>query len=301
MEFKLVKIVIVAASLLVANAISCGSNQYSAFNGSCVNCPQYCPTCSTDQICTSCQPDRYLVSLAFSVTCKSCSEIYVGCNSCISNIACTGCNNGYFLRFGLCSPCSATILNCVSCSSNGNSCSQCGYPYILKDNQCVAPTINPIASNTPSNSTSNTLSDLITLTNGSQVKPILDLNGCNQLQFFFQGRCIKTIANCKIYQDSGLCSYCQSNYLVTIYGDCTIKNRYLGCEDGYWLDKVSDSCKKVNPACDYYYPNNGECYNCSKGYQKVNDKCVQAIKCNNRQFFSNGFCVDVPPQCITFS
>lgn len=208
MSSRLVPIIILAASLVIGSAISCASNQYTAFDGSCVNCSQYCLTCSTNQICTSCEAGRYLVSLAFSVTCQTCSEIYVGCNACLSNIACTACNSGYFLSLGVCIPCSSSILNCVACSAMGNSCTQCGYPYILQGGQCMSPTVNAIISDAPTNSTTNTTSNLITLANGTQVIPILDINGCNQNQFFFQGKCIKTIPRCKIYQTSGLCSYC---------------------------------------------------------------------------------------------
>jgi hypothetical protein len=89
--------------------------------------------------------------------------------------------------------------------------------------------------------------------------------------------------------------------LVTIYGDCTPQNRYLSCENGYWLNSNTDACVKVSPACDWYYPNNGSCLNCSTGYAWINNACVQNVACNSRQFFYSGTCIDVPSQCITFS
>lgn len=142
---------------------------------------------------------------------------------------------------------------------------------------------------------------MITLQNGTQVPIVLDSNGCNQVQIFYNQRCIKRIDNCNLYQGNGRCQYCDPNFLVTIYGDCAPKNRFLRCEPGFWLNKATDSCEKVSPACDWYYPNNGSCLNCSSGYKWSNDTCVPNVVCNARQFFFSGTCIDVPPQCSTFN
>jgi hypothetical protein len=104
---------------------------------------------------------------------------------------------------------------------------------------CVSATVSTItggatgstgttASNNSTNTTIDT-SNFVTLANGTKVAPIIDSNGCNQVQIFFQGKCLKVINNCIYYQLSGLCGYCAPGYLVTIFGDCSINNRILAC------------------------------------------------------------------------
>ena len=76
----------------------------------------------------------------------------------------------------------------------------------------------------------------------------------------------------------------------------------MQCEDGYWLDSVNDVCIKVDVSCDWYYPNNGSCYNCSTNYvmNSQTGVCEPGKNCTNREFFSNGRCVSVPLVCLTF-
>lgn len=130
---------------------------------------------------------------------------------------------------------------------------------------------------------------------------IIDKNGCNQFQTFTQGRCVKTIPNCQIYQPSGFCQICNTNFLVTIFGDCVNNNTQLRCENGYWLNKTADVCVKVSIACDWFYPNNGSCFNCTTNYRFENGVCVPKVNCTNRQFYSNGVCVDVNRLCATWT
>ena len=312
MGSKLLQLVALLSLVGLMSAISCSSNQYYAFDGSCVNCPENCSTCSNAQFCTACLSNFYLVSNNYNVTCQTCSQIFVGCATCLSNVACTKCISGYFISNAVCTPCSSKIIFCNSCSNDGKTCIDCSYPFILVNNLCVSQVISAVSGgNTgalPNNSQASTGNSssrpnvtLITLANGTKVVPVLDGNGCNQIQIYYQGRCIKKIDFCSIYQPSGLCQFCMPSYLVTIYGDCTPNNRVLACEDGYWHNVKADSCVPVSPACDWYYPNNGSCLNCSKGYTMVNGSCVQSLVCNSRQFFDSGVCVDVPASCATFS
>lgn len=263
--------------LALATAIStltCTSTQYYVNDVQCVNCPSTCATCSNADFCTSCNDKYFLVRNPFNVTCQGCSQIFVGCSVCLSNVACTKCIDGYFVKNSVCAPCSARTLFCVNCSADGSTCNQCAYPFILdKNNLCVSQTVNSVIGNTGaapiSNSTTpNTTipTNLVTLPNGTQVPAVYDANGCNQVQIYVYGKCFKTIPQCSLYQNNGLCQYCSNGYLVTLFGDCSPANRILNCESGFWRDSAKDACVKVSPSCDWYYPNNGSCYNCSIGY-----------------------------------
>lgn len=200
----------------------------------------------------------------------------------------------------MCSPCKSTLSGCEFCSTDGAVCTQCRYPHILINNTCVSATVSNITDGAQTIN-SNTSTPTVQLSNGTVVSAVIDSNGCNQLQVFWNGKCIKRIPQCQVYQNSGLCQVCNAGYLVTIFGDCTVNSTVLNCEVGYWLDSVSNTCKKVDVSCDWYYPNNGSCFNCSKNYVKAsNGNCVPALNCSNRQFFFEGRCVDVSLSCLTF-
>lgn len=292
MQSNILQLIILFALIASLNAQVCASNQYQTSDNSCVNCPANCTTCSTNLFCTACQPNYYLVVSSFNSLCQTCTQIFVGCQTCLSNIACSVCMSGYFMSGGICTPCSSKIIFCATCSNDGNTCSLCYYPYSLVNNLCISMTVSAITggatgslptpsdnTNTEQSSTTTTSNSLITLGNGTKVTPILDSNGCNQIQIFQFGKCIKAISNCILYQSNGLCAYCATNFLVTIFGDCSPKNRFLRCEPGFWLNSSADVCKPVSSACDWYYPNNGSCLNCSIGYKWENNTCVQSVKC----------------------
>lgn len=312
MSSKFLQLATLLALATILGALSCSSNQYYVGDQYCVNCPSNCSTCSNADFCTSCQPNYFLVKGNFNATCQTCSQIFVGCATCLSNVACTKCVEGYFVKDFGCSLCSSRTLFCISCSADGNTCNQCAYPFILVKNLCVSATVNdvigkppttPISDSTGSttNTTTTNTADLVTLANGTKVPAVKDVYGCNQVQIYVYGQCFKSIPNCNLYQASGLCQYCSKGFLVTIFGDCAPSNRWLACETGFWLNSAIDQCVKVSPACDWYYPDTGACYNCSKGYTWSNNTCVQNLECNSRQFFFAGTCITVPPECTTFS
>lgn len=292
--------------IIMGSALSCASNQYYNNDISCIDCPQTCATCANTQYCTSCINGYYLVGNSKGTSCQSCSQIYLGCNSCLVNVACVSCNTGYFLNNGICNLCSVRNNFCILCSTDGTICTQCSYPFILVNGQCLSATVSDITGGavglpTPStNATSNT-TQLITLLNGTKVAPVKDSNGCNQIQTFFQGKCMTLIKNCVFYQPNGICGYCSEGYVVTVFGDCSVNNRILSCEAGYWLNSKVDLCVKVSPACDYYFPNNGSCINCSASYVWVNNSCVPNVTCNSRQYFYKGVCINVQAACTSFS
>jgi len=234
--------------------------------------------------------------------CQPCSTVLKGCITCLSNVACQSCAPRFFNKNGTCLGCDAIVPNCANCSSNGATCNQCKYPYLLVNNTCYSQTIESIiggANNNPVPPPPFNRTEV--LPSGETFIAIIDKNGCNQLQTFTQGKCVKTIANCQVYQPTGFCQICNTGFLVTIFGDCVNNNTQLRCENGFWLNKTSDSCVKVSITCDWFYPNNGSCFNCSINYKLDNGLCVPKVNCTNRQFYSNGVCVDVNRLCSSWS
>ena len=133
------------------------------------------------------------------------------------------------------------------------------------------------------------------------VPSVLDSNGCNQLQVFVDGRCVRNIFQCAFYQPNNLCRACHSGFIVTIFGDCAPNTQVLRCENGFWLNATTNTCMKVSEACDFFFPNNGSCFNCSANYRKnAAGECVPNRNCTNREFFFQGTCISVPLACLTF-
>lgn len=288
-----------ALLLAVVTSIRCPDGQYTDANNLCQPCMLNCAVCSGPDFCSACSANTYLVSNTFSMTCQPCAVVLAGCSVCLTNMACHTCSDGYFLNQGGCSFCSVGVPNCANCTSDGKSCNICQYPYQLINGTCVSATVNNIVSGATTITNNNTSS--VILSNGTQVPAILDAYGCNQLQVYWNGKCLKSIVQCQVYQDSGLCAVCNAGYLVTIFGDCAPNTTVLRCENGYWLNATSDKCQMVSVSCDWFYPNNGSCYNCSANYRMSPlGTCLPALTCTSRQFFSEGLCVPVPLACLSF-
>ena len=168
--------------------------------------------------------------------CKPCGVVLAGCSICLSNIACRTCKNGFVLSQNSCRSCSQLIANCSRCSTDGKICSACRYPYVLtQDNTCVSGTVDMINMGAE---TINSTPKTVRLNNGSIVNAVLDSKGCNQVQVYWGGKCIKHIPQCQIYQSDGLCKLCHMGYIVSIFGDCSINDTQLRCENGYWLNRL---------------------------------------------------------------
>jgi len=293
--------------LLASTVNSCASYEFIDKSGLCKSCPTNCLTCTSPTACSTCASNTYVVSNIAGSLCQPCSSVLVGCVNCLSNVACQSCDVRFFNKNGTCLSCSTLVANCSNCSSDGTTCNQCKYPYILVGNTCVSGTVDqiieggnpkPVAPQPNTNPTQNQ-----TLPNGTVVTLVIDKNGCNQFQIFVSGKCFKIIPNCQLYQPSGFCQICNNNYLVTIFGDCVGNNTQLKCENGFWLNQANDTCVKASVACDWFYPNNGTCYNCSTNYVFTNGSCLPKLNCTSRQYYSSvsGKCVDVNMLCAAFT
>jgi hypothetical protein len=303
MKSKLLQLSLLLALAAVMTAQTCPDGRYRDPSSLCLPCSSTCATCESATYCTSCVANHFLVAGNNSVVCTPCSTVLLGCSQCLTNVACRTCAVGYTLKDGSCFTCATSIANCSTCSSDGLTCNTCRYPYVLSNNSCISSTVQNIVAGVPTVFVTNpdgTQAPKVQLDSGLLVAATIDPNGCNQYQVFYNGKCIRAIFQCLVYQDNGLCQICGNTWKRTIFGDCGVQNYVLQCEDGFWHDSASDSCKPVFVGCDWYFPNNGSCLNCSANYTFTNGTCVPNRNCTDREFFRSGVCVSVPLACLTF-
>ena len=145
MASKFIQLFLVAAMASVIVAQTCPSGQYRDTNNLCQSCLSNCRTCESAEYCTSCNANTFLVIATGSVSCRPCSRVLQGCSICLTNIACKTCATGYVLEAdNKCSSCATRIANCSTCSTDGLTCQQCRYPYILTNNTCISSTVEKI-------------------------------------------------------------------------------------------------------------------------------------------------------------
>lgn len=244
MKSKFVQLVLFVGLATAVGAASCMSSQYQDANNLCQPCPDSCITCSGPSFCNTCISNSYAYSNSSGTFCVVCPLIQEGCLICLSSVSCQTCSVGYILRDSVCVTCSTSISNCARCSSDGNFCSQCKYPYILFQNSCISQTINQIVeggninpippkpannTNTTTNSTTPINPVNLTLPNGTVVTLNYDQYGCNQFQVFAYRKCLRLIPQCQVYLLTGLCQVCYPNFIVNIYGSCSPNNTILNC------------------------------------------------------------------------
>ena len=302
MASKLLQLVILTTLLGFLTAQECLLTQYRDASNLCQPCVGNCATCQAPNYCITCVANTFLVATTTNITCKPCTQVLYGCSICLTSLNCQTCQFGFILKSGKCESCSASVSNCSNCSSDGTTCNQCRYPYILDNNTCVSSTVAKIlvGVQTVYMVVNNVTLAKVVLDNGSLLNASLTPNGCNQFQVYQNGSCIRLIYQCKAYQTNALCSVCHDGFIRTIYGDCEVKTYLLRCEDGFWKDAANEVCVKVDVSCDWYFPNNGSCFNCSSNYNMVSGICVPNTQCTSRQFFSAGQCVSVPLACLSF-
>ena len=302
---RLWQLVVLTTLLGLLSAQTCPAGSWRDANNLCQPCPSNCASCTDGKYCLTCNVNTFLVVGTNEVTCKPCNTVIIGCSVCLTSVSCATCQAGFVFENNTCIPCVKKINNCSDCSvMNGSAtCKECRFPYILVNNTCISSTVKKITSGANTvyvNTTNGTVVPKVVLDSGTLIDANLTKDGCNQFQVFLFGKCLRLIYQCLIYQENGLCHTCHNNFLRTIYGDCAPENYIIQCEDGYWLDAANDKCVKVDVSCDWFFPNNGSCSNCSANYNMVNGSCVPNKKCTSREFFHQGNCVSVPLACLTF-
>lgn len=230
MSFKFWQLILLLSIITILNAAYCSETQYSTDKGACVSCPANCTGCSSADLCTGCAKGSFLITANSQVTCLTCSQIFVGCADCLANVACTACSDGFFLSNSECKSCSLSTPYCSKCSSDGTTCLRCAFPFILNNGSCLGAAESIVTDNSTSDSANDKgTADLIPLSNGTLVSPVLDQYGCNQLEFFFNLRCIKVVEHCFEYKPNGICQVCDEGFSISLFGDCTPINNMLNC------------------------------------------------------------------------
>ncbi|EAR93475.2 hypothetical protein TTHERM_00424430 (macronuclear) [Tetrahymena thermophila SB210] len=245
---------------------SCPCNtSYVDINGSCLPCPQYCNTCTSQKTCSICQTG-YL--LAADGTCVSTcptnfipnqTKTYCVCrlNSTLLNLQCP-CNTGYFDVKGDCKQCP---YNCDVCISQ-TACSQCSKNYYLTVQQtCAFPcpqTFKPDFISKKCVCDSNR-----TLQN--------NLCPCNSSYVDINGECQPCSSNCIKCTSQTSCAVCQQSYYLTIEMTCVAK-----CPLTFVVNANQTQC-----VCDINRTlTNNKCV-CNSGFIEINNICKQCPQnCN---------------------
>ncbi|TNJ27286.1 High cysteine membrane protein [Giardia muris] len=137
-----------------------------------------CNTC-TEHACTACMTGMYLSAEGECLPCVG------GCPYCLDGTSCQGCNNGWYLGPEGCSKCKA---NCARCT-DPDSCIVCDPGYYLTDTQeCLQ---------CPKNCMS--CSDSICLS-------------CSSGYLLQAGVCIPCLENCDVCDDAFSCTQCKPGY-----------------------------------------------------------------------------------------
>lgn len=101
---------------------SCKQTYFTLNNGTCTECYNfipYCSTCSSTSVCLSCSLKNYTVN-STSKLCQPCTSFMMNCSECSSPTVCTLCvNNSMAVNTttGLCQNCSLLLTDCTNCTS----------------------------------------------------------------------------------------------------------------------------------------------------------------------------------------
>lgn len=123
-------------------------NGYYLSINTCIQCPNYCVTCTSGTVCTSCDSTSTLISgLCYQCTnaAKSGTNGCIECQTFNNLIQCLKCNNGFFLNNNnQCQLCTSIYSNSILCNSTTILQCQSDYHTILSsryhliNNTCVA-------------------------------------------------------------------------------------------------------------------------------------------------------------------
>lgn len=227
----------------------------------------------------------YLAPVGNKVLCQLCYTVNVGCSICTSANKCSECSNGYYLQQdNTCVNCGKLIPNCLLCDvGNLTGCMSCSSNYQLINGTCVNTNANQstIKSSvvTANNSQSQT-SGIITVTsvqnsnNGSTTS-----NTCDSSQVNLNGVCFLAIAFCLQYNPSnGQCTSCTINFIL--------QNGYCLPSSLITATATATTTINSNPATPAPTQN--------PITSNVN------VSCTDRQYLSNGVCMNIGSECILF-
>ena len=278
--------------LLPTKCTSCKEGFYLNSNNKCVGCINNCRTCSSENICTSCLDNYYLVE-------NICIPCPFNCKTQINNCLCEDCNDGFYLSNNNCLNCDQNCLKCADSAYNCLSCNE-GY-YLNSDKSCVrCPELCKSCSS----------------------ENICDL--CQDHYFTFEGICYECNINCKTTEnDNCKCESCGDGYYLLNHqclecdNNCKTcsenKNNCISCNEGFYLTDTNTceeciapckTCSNANicTSCiDYYFSLSDNCLECNVNCKETeNDNC----KCNDCEegfYLLNHQCLECDNNCKTCS
>ncbi|EWS75877.1 hypothetical protein TTHERM_000559855 (macronuclear) [Tetrahymena thermophila SB210] len=243
-------------SSLINQSCPCNKTYFDS-NGSCLNCPQNCVTCTSLTICQICQTGYFNLD---GNCVQSCPNNFIidqnnkKCicrpNSSLINQSCP-CNKTYFDSNGSCLNCPQ---NCITCTSL-TICQICQTGYFNLDGNCVQSCPNNF------------------IIDQNNKKCICRLNStlqnsscpCNDGYVDINDICQPCPPNCKICNNQLFCSACVQNYYLTVQETCV-----LSCPPPFIPDITNTKCIcRLNSNLQ-----NAQCP-CNDGYVDINNVCLQ--------------------------
>jgi hypothetical protein len=292
-------------------------------NGNCILCPDgfqgvgpncystaslypYCAIVNGD-VCTFCFPGSYLSN-------GSCLVENPLCATSDANGNCLSCPNGLVLTSNYC----VLSSDCASLDLITSSCLTCNTYYAVKFGQCYyLTTINPFCS--------------VFSVVGS------DCDTCLLGYYQANGLCLPASSLCLSYDlYSGDCTSCYNGFILS-KGACTAAvtpanptnstnannttNNNItmnsSCRLRFYFDNNTGLCTPVDPNCNDYDLNTGDCLSCHVGSALSGTKCVYlstidpycqtfngliCILCDGGYYLGNGgFCTPANPLCLNYS
>ncbi|CAD8157761.1 unnamed protein product [Paramecium pentaurelia] len=277
--FKFVfRIYLILISCLLS--LSCDQGQVEN-QGSCVDCPVNCLSCSVLLSCDTCMLGFYVTPLVYqcsacSINCQVCSgssgflcstcfpKFYKSgsscqacptyCATCTSNSVCQTCVDHYFIIGTICSVCDTT---CKTCLGTSSTCTSCDVGKYLSNSQCL-PCISPCSA------CINNSNDCTSCININQIAVNFQCV-CND-GYYFDGsnQCQLCEAPCSKCEDnSNNCTDCISTFSLSQYIQYKCE-----CSDGYFQFD-SQTCQRCISPCQTCEQNQNQCLSCVDSNQIV--------------------------------
>lgn len=261
--------------------LECEKGEYIVGNH-CEKCPDGCETCQGINLCKSCAAGHYLAG----GKCISCAKKFgIGCGKCsIQSSKCEVCKLGYiknkkdfcvpitclndeFLSGDICTKCSRSLKNCLSCS-NEEECTKCTSPrMVLNSNKkCICPLGWKFTKNK----------------NDCEKIP------CKKGEFHTGSGCAPCPEECTDCSSTELCYACNNdNGFILSENKCT----KIQCNFGEYRNKISclKCSDKIND-CISCSEDGNKCLECKTGFRIENGKCLPII-CEKDEFLKGNSCL----------
>ncbi|XP_004862586.1 proprotein convertase subtilisin/kexin type 5 isoform X3 [Heterocephalus glaber] len=281
----------------------------SVRSGSCENCPEYCASCSGDDLCMKChtQPDQVLFlhegrcyhscPEGFYEEGDSCERCSSPCRACEGNATkCHSCEDGFVLAQGVClgscperhvavervcEPCPEKCQDCI----HENVCKECMPDFFLLHGMChqtcpggFYPDLHQcILCHKDCQQCSGPKADDCELC--SDTSAIL-YNGlcvevCPEGTYYEEEaeECKACHESCHTCSSPRICTTCREGLQMNSRGTCVVHKECAAVE--YW-DEVVHRCKPCHRSCFHCTgPAEDQCHSCPRSSLLLNSTCVE--------------------------